>query len=67
MPEPHLTPAERRVLDRLVLGESVGEIARALHLTPDTVKTHLHNLYARHDVHTAHGLVAWAYRHGIYH
>jgi NarL family two-component system response regulator LiaR len=45
-----LTGQEMRVLERLAAGQSNKEIARTLGLSPNTVKTHLANLFAKLDV-----------------
>jgi DNA-binding CsgD family transcriptional regulator len=45
-----LTAQEVRVLDELAAGRSNKEIARALRLSPNTVKTHLANLFAKLEV-----------------
>ncbi|MET0272573.1 MAG: response regulator transcription factor [Phenylobacterium sp.] len=45
-----LTGQEVRVLERLAAGQSNKEIARALGLSPNTVKTHLANLFAKLQV-----------------
>ncbi len=45
-----LTGQEMRVLEGLAAGQSNKEIARALGLSPNTVKTHLANLFAKLDV-----------------
>ena len=42
-----LTGQEMRVLERLAAGQSNKEIARTLGLSPNTVKTHLANLFAK--------------------
>lgn len=42
-----LTPAERRVLAALLTRTTVAEMASALYLSPNTVKTHLRNLYRK--------------------
>ncbi|WP_344755900.1 helix-turn-helix transcriptional regulator [Gryllotalpicola koreensis] len=42
-----LTESERRVLDALVLHETVADIAAALHVSPNTVKTQLRSLYRK--------------------
>ena len=42
-----LTGQEMKVLERLAAGQSNKEIARALGLSPNTVKTHLANLFAK--------------------
>ncbi|MBS0363998.1 MAG: response regulator transcription factor [Proteobacteria bacterium] len=45
-----LTGQEMRVLERLAAGQSNKEIARSLGLSPNTVKTHLANLFAKLEV-----------------
>ena len=42
-----LTGQEMKVLERLAAGESNKEIARRLGLSPNTVKTHVANLFAK--------------------
>jgi DNA-binding CsgD family transcriptional regulator len=45
-----ITGQEARVLERLAAGQSNKEIARTLGLSPNTVKTHLANLFAKLEV-----------------
>jgi NarL family two-component system response regulator LiaR len=45
-----LTGQEMKVLERLAAGQSNKEIARTLGLSPNTVKTHLANLFAKLEV-----------------
>ena len=45
-----LTAQEMKVLERLAAGQSNKEIARTLGLSPNTVKTHVANLFAKLDV-----------------
>ncbi len=45
-----LTGQEMRVLEQVAAGQSTKEIARALGLSPNTVKTHTANLYAKLEV-----------------
>lgn len=45
-----LTARECLMLERLAAGESNKEIARALDLSPNTVKTHIANLYGKLEV-----------------
>jgi DNA-binding CsgD family transcriptional regulator len=45
-----LTGQEIRVLERLAAGQSNKEIARTLGVSPNTVKTHLANLFAKLEV-----------------
>ena len=44
---PALTPREEEVLRLLAEGLSTKEIARALRLSPETVRSHLESLYAK--------------------
>lgn len=45
-----VTARERAVLDLLAAGQSNKEIARALGVSPNTVKTHIARLYEKLDV-----------------
>jgi DNA-binding CsgD family transcriptional regulator len=45
-----LTGQEVKVLERVAAGQSTKEIARTLGLSPNTVKTHLSNLFAKLEV-----------------
>jgi len=45
-----LTPRERELLGQLALGLTNNEIAKALGVSPNTVKFHLRNLYEKLDV-----------------
>lgn len=45
-----LTGQEMKVLERLASGQSNKEIARALGLSPNTVKTHVANLFTKLEV-----------------
>jgi DNA-binding NarL/FixJ family response regulator len=45
-----LTGQEMKVLERLAAGQSNKEIARTLGLSPNTVKTHVANLFAKLEV-----------------
>lgn len=45
-----LTGQEMRVLERLAAGQSNKEIARTLGLSPNTVKTHVANLFGKLEV-----------------
>ncbi|MBP2436792.1 response regulator [Microbacterium amylolyticum] len=46
-PDQVLSDRERDVLDQLALGRSNGEIARALHVSESTVKTHLRSIMVK--------------------
>jgi DNA-binding NarL/FixJ family response regulator len=47
-----LTPRQREVVNRLFGGERVPEIARAMYLSPSTVRNHLANLFRKVGVHS---------------
>lgn len=42
-----LTPREKEILELTSKGLSNKEIARQLHISPNTVKTHLHRVYVK--------------------
>lgn len=44
-----LSPRELRVLEELAAGRSNAEIAAALHISPNTVKSHVARLYEKLD------------------
>ncbi len=46
----HLTPQELRICEALLLGMSHAQIAAALYISPNTLKTHLHNIYHKTGV-----------------
>jgi DNA-binding NarL/FixJ family response regulator len=48
-----LTPREREVLACLAAGNSRREMADQLHMSPNTLRTHLQNLMAKLGVHSA--------------
>ncbi len=43
----HLTPMQRRVAEYAATGSTVVEIARSLAVAPETVRTHLREIYRR--------------------
>jgi len=45
-----LTPRECEILDQLASGQSIKEMARALGISPNTVKTHVARVYAKLEV-----------------
>ena len=45
-----LTPRELEILNWLASGQSNKELARALDISPNTIKTHLAKLYAKLEV-----------------
>ena len=62
---PELTPRESEVLHMIADGLSAPEIARRIHLSPTTVKTHLHTLYEKLGVSDRAAAVAEAMRRGL--
>lgn len=62
---PQLTPREREVLALIASGASAPQIARSLHLSTGTVKTHLMHLYDKLGVSDRAAAVAEAMRSGL--
>jgi DNA-binding NarL/FixJ family response regulator len=60
--DPLLTPREREILERLVEGLSLKEIAARLDVSYHTIDTHVRHLYAKLHVRTRAGAVARAVR-----
>ena len=60
-----LTERERWVLTELVRGRSNREIASALYIGQETVKTHLHHIYVKLDVHGRREAVGRAFELGL--
>lgn len=63
--EPQLTPREREVLHLIAEGLSAPDIGRQIHLSPTTVKSHLHKLYEKLGVSDRAAAVAEAMRRGL--
>lgn len=61
----HLTQRELDVLDGLVDGLARAEIAERLHVSPNTVRTHVQSILTKLHVHSALAAVAVARRAGI--
>jgi DNA-binding NarL/FixJ family response regulator len=59
-----LTPREREVLSCLLDGRERREIAGELHLSPDTVRTHVEHLLVKIGAHSTLSAVALAHRYG---
>jgi two-component system nitrate/nitrite response regulator NarL len=62
---PDLTPRESEVLHMIAEGLSAPEIAKRIHLSPTTVKTHLHTLYEKLGVSDRAAAVAEGMRRGL--
>ena len=60
-----LTRREREVLSLLVSGSNSTEIARALVVSPNTVRTHVQSVLAKLQVHSRLEAVAFATRHQL--
>jgi DNA-binding NarL/FixJ family response regulator len=65
-PRPKITPREREVLALIACGYSTSEIASALWITEDTVRTHVKRLLARLTARTRAHAVAIAFREGLW-
>jgi two-component system nitrate/nitrite response regulator NarL len=60
-----LTPREREVLKLVADGRSAPEIGQLIHLSPATVKSHLHAIYEKLGVSERAAAVAEAMRRGL--
>jgi DNA-binding NarL/FixJ family response regulator len=60
-----LTPRERAVLRLLARGWSRNEVAAALGVSANTVRTHTQRVYAKLRLHSAADLARFALRHGL--
>jgi two-component system, NarL family, nitrate/nitrite response regulator NarL len=65
MDGPDLTEREREILRLVAEGLSAPDIGRAIHLSPTTVKGHLHTLYEKLGVSDRAAAVAEAMRRGL--
>jgi two-component system nitrate/nitrite response regulator NarL len=64
-PWPRLSAREQEMLRRIAEGQSAPEIARAMHLSVATIKTHLGHLYEKLGVGERAAAVAVAMRRGL--
>lgn len=62
--EPKLSARQREVMRLLAAGRVRKEMARELHISPDTVKSHLKCIYAKLGARTASHAVHLAHRAG---
>jgi DNA-binding NarL/FixJ family response regulator len=65
VPSVPLTEREGYVLRLLASGMSTGDIARAMYVTAETVRTHVKHILAKLDVRDRTQAVVWAYRSGF--
>lgn len=61
----HLTPRQSEVLRLLSQGASTDDIARALHLSKETVRNHVRHILRALGVHSRLEAVAFAHRQGL--
>jgi len=61
----HLTRREREILQLLVDGATTKDIARRLHIAPNTVRSHVQGLLSKLQVHSRLEAVALAARYGL--
>jgi DNA-binding NarL/FixJ family response regulator len=60
-----ITPREHEVLGLLAKGANSGDIAAALHVSPNTVRTHVQSILAKLQVHSRLEAVAFATMHNL--
>jgi DNA-binding NarL/FixJ family response regulator len=60
-----LTEREREILSMLASGMATEQIALALTLSPNTVRSHIQNIRTKLDVHSRLEAVLFALRHGV--
>lgn len=60
-----LSRRERDVVHLIAQGSTNLHIAETLHISADTVKNHITNIYSKLGVRTRAEAVAWAWRHGL--
>jgi two-component system NarL family response regulator len=60
-----LTAREREIVRHVALGLRNAEVARALAITEDTVKTHLNNIFAKLGIRDRVQLTLYAIRYGV--
>ncbi|MDP9411196.1 MAG: LuxR C-terminal-related transcriptional regulator [Chloroflexota bacterium] len=66
--DPKLTPKEREVLRLLADGRSDAEICKRMHITANTLNTHIKNILGKLEdfgVETREQAVAYVWKHGI--
>jgi two-component system nitrate/nitrite response regulator NarL len=61
----HLTDREREVLERIVRGESTEGMAFAMKISVPTLRSHVHAVLTKLNVHSRLQAAAWAVAHGL--
>ena len=59
--KPPLSRRESQVAELAAVGQSTSEIANLLVVSPETIKTHLRNIFRKCQVHNRAELAAWRY------
>ncbi|MEG0375518.1 MAG: helix-turn-helix transcriptional regulator [Raoultibacter sp.] len=59
-----LTQRELEIMHSIIIGKSRRDIAEDMFITPNTIKTHLHNLYGKLDIHSESDLKAFVIKRG---
>ena len=62
---PTLTPRETEVLERLVAGDSIANVAKKLYMSESTVKTHVSKVYEKLGAHNRASAVMAALKYGL--
>jgi LuxR family maltose regulon positive regulatory protein len=65
LPRSALSDAELRILQKLAAGSTRSEIARELVVSEETIKSHLHRIFRRLEVHTRHDAIQVARARGL--
>jgi len=63
--EDKLTQRQTEIIIRLARGSSLKAIADEIGISPETVKTHLSNLYKKLDISSKSEAIIWAREHGL--
>jgi two-component system, NarL family, nitrate/nitrite response regulator NarL len=61
----HLTDREREVLERIVRGESTVAMSAAMRISVPTLRSHVHAVLTKLNVHSRLQAAAWAVSHGL--
>jgi two-component system nitrate/nitrite response regulator NarL len=63
----HLTDREREVLERIVRGESTAAMSEQMRISVPTLRSHVHAVLTKLNVHSRVQAAAWAVSHGLAH